>query len=235
MELCRQLECQPYVNGNVGSGTVQEMAEWVEYMTFPGMSPMAELRKENGREQAWKIPYFGVGNENWGCGGNMTPEYYANEFRRYQTYVRNYNENEKIYKIACGPDGGNFKWTETLMKIAGEYMDGLSLHYYTVPYDWKNRGSALEFDSHDYYETLNKALYLDELLTRHGASMDQYDPGKRVGLVVDEWGTWYEVEKGTNPGFLYQQNSMRDAIVAGLSLNIFNKHCSFGSEVKLWR
>lgn len=225
MELCRQLGCQPYVNGNVGSGTVQEMSEWVEYMTFPGISPMADLRRENGREEAWEVPYFGVGNESWGCGGNMTPEYYANEFRRYQTYVRNYSADKKIYKIACGPNAADYEWTETVMKLAGNYMDGLSLHYYTVPYDWNSRGHALGFSRQDYYETVEKALLLDELITRHGAIMDQYDPERRVGLVVDEWGTWYDVEEGTNPGFLYQQNSMRDAIVAALSLNIFNKHC----------
>ncbi|MDO4331078.1 MAG: alpha-L-arabinofuranosidase C-terminal domain-containing protein [Eubacteriales bacterium] len=226
MELCRQLDCQPYVNGNVGSGTVQEMSEWVEYMTFSGISPMADLRRKNGHAEAWQVPYFGVGNENWGCGGNMTPEYYANEFRRYQTYVRNYDPDKKIYKIACGPNAADYEWTESVMRIAGNYMDGLSLHYYTVPYDWNSRGHALEFSAQDYYETIEKALLLDELITRHGAIMDRYDPDRRVGLIVDEWGTWYDVEEGTNPGFLYQQNSMRDAIVAALSLNIFNKHCS---------
>ncbi len=225
MELCRQLGCQPYVNGNVGSGTVREMGEWVEYMTFDGISPMAEERRANGHEAGWQVPFFGVGNENWGCGGNMTPEYYANEYRRYQTYVRNYRPGERIYKIACGSDGTNYEWTDTLMRIAGRYMDGLSLHYYTVPHDWQHKGSALGFTRADYVETLQKTLRMDELITRHSAIMDRYDPEKRVGLIVDEWGTWYDVEEGTNPGFLYQQNSMRDAMVAALNLNIFNKHC----------
>jgi len=225
MELCHQLGCEPYVNGNVGSGTVQEMSEWVEYMTFDGVSPMADMRRENGHEAAWRVPFFCVGNENWGCGGNMTAEYYANEYRRYQTYVRNYRPGEKIYRIACGPNDFNYAWTETLMKMAAPYMDGLSLHYYTVPHDWNHKGHALGFTREDYVDTLTKALRLDELITRHSAIMDQYDPQKRVGLIVDEWGTWYDVEEGTNPGFLYQQNSMRDAMVAALSLNIFNKHC----------
>ena len=226
MELCRQVGCDPYVNGNVGSGTVREMSEWVEYMTFDGVSPMADLRRSNGHEKAWRVPYFAVGNENWGCGGNMTAEYYSNEYRRYQTYVRQYNPEAKIYKIACGPSDFNYEWTETLMKNAARYMDGLSVHYYTLcSNDWAHKGPALGFSREDYVTTLKKALRMDELITRHSAIMDRYDPEKRVGLVVDEWGTWYDVEEGTNPGFLYQQNSMRDAMVAALTLNIFNKHC----------
>lgn len=225
MELCRQLGCKAYVNGNVGSGTVREMSEWVEYMTFDGVSPMADLRKKNGRKEPYKVDYFGVGNENWGCGGSMLPEYYANEYRRYQTYVRIYSPERPIYKIACGPSGGDYGWTETLMRMAGDYMDGLSLHHYTQPGEWEKKGSATEFDEAEWYRTLRKALCMDELISRHGAIMDKYDKEKRVGLIVDEWGTWYDCEPGTNPGFLYQQNTMRDALVAGLSLNIFNKHC----------
>ena len=227
MELCRQVGCKAYINGNVGSGTVQEMAEWIEYMTFDGVSPMAELRARNGHPEPWKVDFFGVGNENWGCGGNMRPEYYADVYRRYQTYVRNFGK-ERIYKIACGAgtsmETPNYEWTETLMKNAGRYMNGLSLHYYTVPGDWKDKTSATGFDEDLYYITLYRSLFMDELVTRHGTVMDRYDPEKRVGMIVDEWGTWYDVEPGTNPGFLYQQNTMRDAMVAGTTLNIFNKH-----------
>ena len=224
-ELCRQIGCEAYITGNVGSGTVQEMNEWVEYMTFDGISPMANWRRENGHEAAWKLDFFGIGNEPWGCGGNMTAEYYANEYRRYQTYVRQYRNDAKVKKIAAGANGGDYHWTEVLMKNAGKMMDGLSLHHYTIPHDWNHKGSALKFNREDYFCTLQSALFMDELLRRHGAIMDQYDPEKRVGLIVDEWGTWFDVEEGTNPGFLYQQNTMRDAMVAGLTLNIFNKHC----------
>ena len=224
MELCRQLGCKPYVNGNLGSGTVQEMSEWVEYMTFPGTSPMSSLRRENGQEEPWTVDYFGVGNENWGCGGNMLPEYYAHEYRRYQTYVRNYTDH-KIHKIACGPNGADYEWTDTLMRMASEFMDGLSLHYYTTPYEWERKTPATGFDKEEYYHTLNKTLQMEELVTRHSAIMDRYDPAKRVGLIVDEWGTWHQTEPGTNPGFLYQQNTMRDAVAAAVNLNIFNKHC----------
>lgn len=223
MELCRQLECEPYINGNLGSGTVQEMAEWVEYLTFNGISPMAELRKKNGHEEAWNVKYFGVGNENWGCGGNMTPDFYANMYRRYQTYCRNYSGN-KLYKIACGPHDNNYNWTEEVMKIAGNYMDGLSLHYYTFPGGWSNKGDAVDFDSEYWYKTLNKTLKMDEFIKNHIKIMNKYDKEERVALIVDEWGSWYDVEKGTNPGFLYQQNTMRDALIAGINLNIFNKN-----------
>lgn len=224
MELCAMLECEPYINGNVGSGTVQEMSEWVEYLTFNGVSPMAELRQKNGREEAWSVTYFGVGNENWGCGGNMRPEYYADLYRRYQTYVRNYGDN-KIHRIACGANSNDYNWTEVLMREAARFMDSITLHYYTIPTgEWHNKGAATGFAAGEWFSTLEKALHMDELVTRHSVIMDKYDPEKRVGLIVDEWGTWYDVEPGTNPGFLYQQNTIRDALVAGLTLNIFHKH-----------
>ena len=223
MELCRQLECEPYVNGNLGSGTVEEMQNWVEYMTFDGISPMADLRKSNGHEKPYHLKYFAVGNENWGCGGNMRPEYYADLYRRYQTYVRSYGRN-KIYRIACGPNSGDYEWTDVVMKQAGQFIDGLSLHYYTVTGDWTKKGSATQFTKDDWYTTLRKTLVMEQLVTGHSQIMDRYDPEKRIGLIVDEWGTWHDVEPGTNPGFLYQQNTLRDALVAGINLNIFNKH-----------
>jgi alpha-N-arabinofuranosidase len=170
------------------------------------------------------MKYFAVGNENWGCGGNMTPEYYADEYRRYQTYLRNYDGN-RLYKIACGANSGDYNWTEVLMSKAARQMHGLSLHYYTVPGKWTEKGGATVFDGKKYYETLKKALFMEELVTNHSVIMNRHDPEKRVGLIVDEWGTWYDVEPGTNPGFLYQQNTMRDALVAAVTLNIFNKHC----------
>ncbi|MCM1123207.1 MAG: alpha-N-arabinofuranosidase [Eubacterium sp.] len=236
-ELCEQLGCKTYLNGNVGSGTVQEMSEWVEYITFNGVSPMADLRKKNGHEEPWKIDYFGVGNENWGCGGNMTPEYYGNLYRRYQTYIRHYDHAAPIQKICGGANSSDYFWTEGVLKTCfakpqpGEgfgkkgLMDGLSLHYYVHPEGPLEKGSATNFDDKVWYKTMAKAAYMEELVDRHGAIMDQYDPDKTIGMVVDEWGCWFDVEPGTNPGFLYQQNTMRDALAAGLTLNIFNKHC----------
>ena len=226
MELCDMIGAEPYICGNLGSGTVQEMQQWVEYMTFDGKSPMADLRRANGREEPWKLKYFGIGNENWGCGGNMRAEFYADLYKRYATYVRNFGDNV-IYKIACGPSGGDYTWTEVLMREAGHLMNGLSLHYYTLPTNsWVgSKGSATEFDEEEWFKTLKHTLVMEELVTKHSTIMDKYDPEKKVALIVDEWGAWYDVEPGTNPGFLYQQNTLRDALIAGINLNIFNNHC----------
>ena len=225
LDLCEQLGTEPYICGNVGSGTVEEMAKWIEYITFDGESPMANLRRQNGRDKPWKVTYWGVGNENWGCGGNMTADFYADLYRRYATYCRDYSGNT-LYKIAGGPSAADYYWTETCMKnIPTRFMQGLSLHYYTRTGPVGQRGSAINFNETDYYSIINMTYRMDELISRHSTIMDRYDPQKRVGLVVDEWGTWFNVEPGTNPGFLYQQNSMRDALVAGIHLNIFNKHC----------
>lgn len=223
LELCRQIGCEPYINANVGSGTVQEMSEWIEYMNFDGVSPMAKLREENGQKDPWHVRFIGVGNENWGCGGSMTPEYYANEYRRYQTFCRNYPD-APLFKIACGPNGGDLHWMEVLMREAGYMMDGISLHHYTVPGDWGHKGSATVFDEKEWYRTMKATLEMENIISGHERIMDRYDPAKRISLIVDEWGTWFDVEPGTNPGFLYQQSTMRDALVAGINLNIFNKH-----------
>lgn len=233
MEFCRQVGAKTYVNGNMGSGTVQEMSEWVEYMTFEGVSPMADQRAANGHKEPWTVDFFGVGNENWGCGGNMTPEFYANNYRRYQTYVRDYNSDKRIFKIACGPNVDDYNWMDTVLATCHKgapadfhgFMDGISLHYYTHPLGWEEKGSATDFDEKVWYMTLSKTLFMEELLTRNSAILDRYDKNKRIGLIVDEWGTWFTVEPGTNPGFLYQQNTIRDALVAGINLNLFNKHC----------
>ena len=223
-ELLNQLDAEAYINGNLGSGTVQEMTDWIEYMTLESTSPMAELRKSHGRVQPWKIEFFGVGNENWGCGGNMPPEHYASLYRQYQTYVRNYGDNH-IQKIACGPNADDYNWTDVVMSSAGKYMDMLSLHYYTIPTgDFSAKGLALDFDEQEWHDTLAQTRRMEELISRHSAIMDIHDPRKRVGLAVDEWGTWYDVEPGTNPGFLFQQNTIRDALVAAINLNIFHRH-----------
>ena len=234
MDLCEQIGCEAYICGNVGSGTVQEMSQWVEYVTFGGQSPMAELRKSNGHAEPWKLTYFGVGNENWGCGGHMRAEYYADLYRRYETYARNYGDN-KLFKIACGPRNDDYHWTEVLMEqaghnglLGGQLMEGLALHYYTsvrrLP-DGNRIGAATQFDEAEWIEIVSKGLFMDELVRRHSTLMDKYDPAQKVALIVDEWGTWYAVEPGTHPRFLYQQNTMRDAIVAATTLDIFNKHC----------
>jgi alpha-N-arabinofuranosidase len=241
-DLCELLETEPYICGNVGSGTVHEMQQWVEYMTFDGESPMTDLRKSNGRDKPWELKYFGVGNENWGCGGRMRAEFYADLYRQYSTYVRDYGDNS-IYRIAAGPRGDNYHWTEVMMREAGYFMDGLALHYYTRLHDHSIvienpdgnkiylkkkdaiRGQAVDFEEKEWFGIMKAAYFTEELIEKHSAIMDKYDPAKKVALIVDEWGTWFDVEPGTNPGFLYQQNTMRDAVSAGISFNIFNNHC----------
>lgn len=224
-DLCEQIGCEPYIAGNLGSGTIQELSEWIEYITFDGVSPMADLRSKNGREKPWKLKYLGIGNENWGCGGNMRPDYYVDEYRRYQSFCKNFSGNE-LFKIACGPNGDDYNWTDVIMKNLNEgYARGISLHYYTLPTGiWDKKGSAREFSVEEYYATISRTLFMEELITRHNEVMNYHDPQHKIGLIVDEWGCWYDVEEGTNPGFLYQQNTMRDAIVAACNLNIFNRH-----------
>ncbi|MCF3651673.1 alpha-N-arabinofuranosidase [Synoicihabitans lomoniglobus] len=225
MDLVELLDTEAYISGNVGSGTVQEMMEWVEYLTSDADSPIANQRRANGRDRAWKVRYFGVGNESWGCGGSMTPEYYSDLFRRYNTFVKNYDRANPIYRIACGASGTDYHWTETLMGKVGHRMDGLSLHWYTLPTgNWSDKGSATVFAEDQWFSTLRQTLRMDEIVTQHSAIMDAHDPDKKIGLIVDEWGTWYDVEPGTGPGFLYQQNTLRDAIVAGLNFHIFHAH-----------
>nr|WP_321374008.1 alpha-N-arabinofuranosidase [uncultured Bacteroides sp.] len=223
LNLCELLGCEPYISGNVGSGTVEELAKWVEYMTSDGDSPMANLRRKNGRDKAWKVKFLGVGNESWGCGGSMEPAYYADLYRRYSTYCRNYDDN-KLFKIASGASDYDYDWTETLMKKIGNKMDGVSLHYYTVKGWDGSKGSATKFSKDDYYWTLGKCLEIEDVVKKHIAIMDKYDAKKKIGLMVDEWGTWWDVEPGTNPGHLFQQNTLRDAFVAALTLNVFNKY-----------
>ncbi|MDR3304097.1 MAG: alpha-N-arabinofuranosidase [Treponema sp.] len=232
LDLCEQLStqgttCEPYICGNVGSGTVQELSQWVEYCNFDGISPMASLRKKNGRDLPWYVTMWGVGNESWGCGGMMTPEFYADNYRRYAVYARQYGKS-RLYKIACGPNDDDWNWTRVLMNKTcpkgGGLLDGLSLHYYTITGDWTRKGSATQFSETEWLITMRKAMRMDELVRGHGKIMDEYDPKKKVALVVDEWGTWFDVEPGTNPGFLYQQNTLRDALVAALHFNIFNNY-----------
>lgn len=224
LDLCEQLGTEPYISANLGSGTVEEMSKWVEYMTFDGESPMANLRKQNGREKPWKVKFFGIGNENWGCGGNMTAQFYADQFKRYATYSKDYGTN-KLLRIAGGPSDSDYTWMETMMKnIPASLMQGVSLHNYTLPRDWSEKGSSTVFDEKEYYTTIQKTWRMDEYITQHTAIMDRYDPQRKVGLMVDEWGAWYNVEPGTNPGFLFQQNTMRDALIAAINLNIFNNH-----------
>jgi alpha-N-arabinofuranosidase len=226
LELCSLLGCEPYFAANVGSGTVEEMSKWIEYVNSNSSSTVAELRKQNGHPDPYKVTFWGIGNESWGCGGNMTPEYYSNEFKRYASFAKNY-PGAPLKKIASGPNADDYNWTDVIMKNIPNYMMwGISLHYYTIPSgNWDHKGSATAFSESEYHKTMVNCLKMEELVNKHSAIMDKYDPDKHVALIVDEWGVWTDVEPGTNPGFLYQQNSLRDALIAATNLNIFNNHC----------
>lgn len=224
LNFCELIGTEPYLSINVGSGTVQEAVEWVEYVTSDNKSPLTDLRKKNGRDKPWKVKFWGIGNENWGCGGDMAPEYYANIFRNYSSYIR----GKDFQKVICGPSGNDTKWTETILSgLNGKQhlAQGVSLHYYTLPTgDWSSKGSSTDFGEDMYFATLRNTMYVEDYIKQHLAIMDKFDPEGKIKLIVDEWGTWYDKLPGTKDGFLQQQNTVRDALVAGINLNIFNNH-----------
>ena len=231
LALCELLGADPYVNGNVGSGTVREMSEWIEYLTRDDDSPMAALRREHGRDAPWRVPFFGIGNEAWGCGGNMRAEAYADLARRYATFVRDHGTNS-VCRIAAGANGRDVGWTRALMETMASLdapmrgsgiFQAISLHHYTMIGTWENKGSATRFTEDDYWTTMLAARQIESILQAHMSVMDCYDPDKHTGLVLDEWGTWWDVEPDTNPGFLYQQNTLRDALVAAVHFDAFHR------------
>ncbi|MHC4757080.1 MAG: alpha-N-arabinofuranosidase [Planctomycetota bacterium] len=222
MDFCEQIGSEPYICGNVGSGTVEELAEWIEYMTYGDSSAMADLRRKNGRDDPWKVKYWAVGNENEGCGGMMAPEYYAHLYRRFQTYMYPYSGNE-LYKVACGPIGLDFDWTETVMRIAGEHMDGFALHNYSWSGERTER--AITFEEDDWFFLLRRSFRMEELIEKVIGIMDKYDPEKTVALIVDEWGAVHEEhDPSQDPSDDFQQNTLRDAMVAAIHFDIFHRH-----------
>lgn len=224
LNLCEELGAEPYLSANVGSGTVQELIDWVQYTNHDGISPMADWRRENGREKPWKVKYWGVGNETWGCGGNMTAEYYADIYRQYATFMPGWSGDTEVYRIASGASEDDYHWTETLMKnVPHHLMEAVALHDYAV-IDWSNKGPSVNFDDEVYFKSMEQALKMEEYVTKHIEIMDKYDPEGKVDLFVDEWGGWYDAEPEVKNGVLYQQNTIRDVMIAGTVLNTFNNH-----------
>ena len=224
LNLCETLDTEPYLSANVGSGTVQEMIDWVQYTNHGDKSPMADWRRKNGREEPWKVKYWGVGNEAWGCGGNMTAEYYSDLYRKYATFMAGWSGEHKIFRIASGASGDDYNWTETLMKnVPHELMEAVALHHYAV-FNWDKKGPSANFTEDIYFKTMEESLKMEELVTKHSEIMDKYDPDNKVALFVDEWGGWYDTEPEIANGVLFQQNTMRDAMLAGSTLNTFNNH-----------
>ncbi|HKJ33766.1 MAG TPA: alpha-L-arabinofuranosidase C-terminal domain-containing protein [Balneolales bacterium] len=226
LKFCKLIGAQPYLAGNVGSGTVRELKDWVTYMTYPGDSKLANMRRKDGHPKPYHIKFFGVGNESWGCGGQMTPEHYANVYRRYAEFIPNYGGNH-LFKIASGPNGGDYHWTKVLMKDVGHRMNGMSLHYYTIAGpSWGHKGSSTHFGQKLYFDALKKAMKMNTIVKKTSTIMNEYDPQKKIALVVDEWGIWTDPLPGSHPGFLRQQNTLRDALIASTTLDIFNKHAA---------
>jgi alpha-N-arabinofuranosidase len=236
LDFLDQIGAEAYLSVNVGSGTPQEAAEWLEYLTAAQPTTLVKERAANGRSAPYKIAYLGIGNESWDCGGNMSPDYYVSQLRIYSRFVRNFNpeqqdSKQRMLKIAVGPGGGEARWTEWTEAVMKAYqnrqwswdMDGLSLHTYTVV-NWEKKHASVGFGEAEYAQILKKTLEMEGLISKHSAIMDKYDPQKRIALVVDEWGAWYAPLPGSNPGFLAQQNSQRDAVLAALNLNLFARH-----------
>lgn len=226
LDMCEMMGADPYLAVNMGGGTVQEASEWVQYVNHAnGTSYLTDMRQQSGRTKPWNVKYWGIGNESWDCGGHMTADYYVNEYKKYSTLMTNYGNGEGLFRIAVGPGSEDYEWTETVMsKIPLKMIDGLSVHHYSV-INWSAKGSASQYSEAEYFKTMTEAWRIDSFITKNSRVMDKYDPAKKVALIVDEWGGWYNTEPGTNPAFLYQQNTMRDAMIAGLTLNIFNNHC----------
>jgi alpha-N-arabinofuranosidase len=235
MDFIDQIGSEAYISVNVGSGTPQEAAEWLEYLTTAQPTTLAKERAANGHPAPYKVPYLGIGNESWDCGGNMSPDYYLSQLKIYSRFVRNFNPaqqtDHQMLKIAVGPGGGEprwTEWTESVMKAWQGHqwswdMNGLSLHSYTVV-KWPPSFASVGFGETEYSQILQSTLDMENLVNKHSAIMDKYDPQKKIALAVDEWGAWYAQLPGTTPGFLAQQNSLRDAILAALNLNIFARH-----------
>ena len=223
LNLCELLGAEPYLAVNMNTGTVQEAVEWVQYTNHAnGTSYLTDLREEYGRDKPWKVKYWGIGNESWDCGGHMSVDYYINLYKRFATAMTTYFNTEKLFRIAVGPGFPDYDWTEKIMKdIPARRIEGLSVHHYSV--NWDHKSSSYEFTDEEYFMTMEKAWFMEEFITKNSEIMDKYDPDKRVALIVDEWGGWYDEDPSGN-GVLYQQNTIRDAMIAGLTLNILNNH-----------
>ena len=224
IDFCNLVGAKPYFNGNLGSGTVREMRDWVEYCNYPGDSTLALERAANGSSEPLGVEIWGVGNENWGCGGNFSPEDYGTEYRRYTTYLRNLG-NTKLYLIACGPAQNDLDWTRRFFtKLRKDYWSGTDIHGYSAHYYCGTAGTSTAYTVDEWYQQLQQAIGVEPLIEQQRGLMDGFDPDRKIGLIIDEWGTWHKAEEGRNPAFLWQQNTVRDALVAAMSLDIFNRH-----------
>ena len=224
LNFCELIGAEPYLAVNMNTGTVQEAVEWVQYCNHAnGTSYLTDIRKKSGRDKPWNVKFWGIGNESWDCGGNMSVDHYINLYKQFATAMTNYFNTENLFRVAVGPGSPDYNWTEEIMKnIPARRFEGISIHHYSV-IDWSNKGSSTNFTNEEYFKTMQQAWQMEEFVRTNSEIMNKYDPKKRVALIVDEWGGWYDTDPEGN-GQLYQQNTMRDAVLAGLTLNIFNNH-----------
>ena len=223
MEFCRLTKVQPYFAANVGTGTVEEFQQWVEYCNAPsGKTTLADERASNGQADPFKVRYWGVGNESWGCGGKFTPEDYCTEYRKFTDWLPNYGVEP--YLIAAGPNGNDHNWTRRFFKKWVDYARA-PLHAWAAHYYCGTTGHALTFDENQWYEMLFRANDIGNLIGDQWRIMNEFDPDHKVKLIIDEWGTWHPPGTETNPAHLYEQmGTLRDALVAALTLDTFNRH-----------
>jgi alpha-N-arabinofuranosidase len=224
LDFVEMIGADAYINGNLGTGSAREMAEWLQYMTSDKSTALTAERARNGHAKPWKIAYFAVGNEAWGCGGNMSPAYYADQYRQVASFLKT-PRDARPQLIASGGHDNDTSWTETLISQVPRAMDAITFHYYTIPGErWQSKGPATGFDEKQWISTLSHTLAMEDWITQNTVSLNRHDPQNKVAFAVDEWGTWYDPEPGREPGFLYQQNTLRDAVVAAVNFNIFHHH-----------
>ncbi|MDT7838890.1 alpha-N-arabinofuranosidase [Aquabacterium sp. OR-4] len=223
-DLAEMLGAETYVNANLGTGTPQEMAEWLEYLTSDGPGSLAQARRANGRDKPWRVHHWGIGNEAWGCGGHMRPEYYADLYRHWSTFAKAPRGNRPKL-VASGGQNDELNWTEVLSRDVKQRIDAISHHRYSLPTgDWKIKGSAIGFAEREWLSTLAVVPRIDANLAQQRALLDRHDPARKIALYFDEWGSWYDPEPGTDPGFLVQRNTLRDAVLAALHFHVFHAH-----------
>ncbi len=238
MDFVEQIGAQPFISVNVASGSPAEAQAWMQYLTGPASSGPGQERARNGRSEPWKIPLIGIGNETWGCGGNMTAEYYSDVYRQYVSVLKPYGQ-----LIASDANSDDYAWTDTLLKRSlyrhasampttlayiskQPQISMISVHFYTFSgNDWGKKSPAIGFTEEDWARSMERTFKTEELIARHSEILDRYDPKGEVGIAFSEWGAWWATDQN-RPSNLFQANTLRDAVIAAFTLNIFQNHAA---------
>jgi alpha-N-arabinofuranosidase len=222
LDFCDMVGCEPYLCCSTTSGTVEEARDWLRYLTADDDSGPAKLRRKNGRREPWNARLWAVGNEVWAYCDKPAP--YAGKFLEYEEAMRAATDQD-LYLVACGPGGTRYDWTDTLMRIVGTRMEGLAFHHYTLAGPWADKGPALGFTEQHWALSMQNSFGIETMVYKHSEIMDRYDPGKKVALVMDEWGVWHSGASHMPEDCPHSPGTIRDAIVAAMMLNMFNNHC----------